>query len=81
MNKQQLEVEKAKIREEKRLLKEFKKIYEDAAKEVEQKIRISNGKIDLILYVYDELDEKQKSLLQSQIYQKEVSRKSQKAVR
>lgn len=70
MNKRQLEVEKAKLREEKKLLKELKKIYEDAAKEVEQKIRISNGKIDFLLSVYDELDEKQKSLLQSQIYQK-----------
>lgn len=70
MNKRQLEVEKAKLREEKKLLKELKKIYEDAAKEVEQKIRISNGKIDLLLSVFDELDEKQKSLLQSQIYQK-----------
>lgn len=70
MNKRQLEVEKAKLREEKKLLKELKKIYEDAAKEVEQKIRISNGKIDFLLSVYDELDEKQKSLLRSQIYQK-----------
>lgn len=70
MNKRQLEVEKAKLREEKKLLKELKKIYKDAAKEVEQKIRISNGKIDLLLSVYDELDDKQKSLLQSQIYQK-----------
>lgn len=70
MNKRQLEVEKVKIREEKKLLKELKKIYEDAAKEVEQKIRISNGKIDLLLSVFDELDKKQKSLLQSQIYQK-----------
>ena len=70
MNKRQLEVKKAKLREEKKLLKELKKIYEDAAKEVEQKIRISNGKIDLLLSVYDELDDKQKSLLQSQIYQK-----------
>lgn len=70
MNKRQLEVEKAKLREEKKLLKELKKIYEDAAKEVEQKIRISNGKINLLLSAYDELDEKQKSLLKSQIYQK-----------
>ena len=70
MNKRQLEVEKAKLREEKKLLKELKKVYEDAAKEVEQKIRISNGKIDFLLSVYDELDEKQKSLLRSQIYQK-----------
>ena len=70
MNKRQLEVEKAKLRDEKKLLKELKKIYEDAAKEVEQKIRISNGKINLLLSAYDELDEKQKSLLQSQIYQK-----------
>lgn len=70
MNKRQLEVEKAKLREEKKLLNELKKIYEDAAKEVEQKIRISNGKIDLLLSVFDELDDKQKSLLQSQIYQK-----------
>ena len=70
MNKRQLEVEKAKLREEKKLLKELKKIYEDAAKEVEQKIRISNGKIDLLLSAFDELDDKQQSLLQSQIYQK-----------
>lgn len=70
MNKRQLEVEKSKLREEKKLLKELKKIYEDAAKEVEQKIRISNGKIDFLLSAYDELDDKQKSLLQSQIYQK-----------
>lgn len=78
MNKRQLEVEKAKLREEKKLLKGLKKIYEDAAKEVEQKIRISNGKIDLLLSVYDELDDKQKSLLQSQIYQKKFQKNLKK---
>lgn len=74
MNKRQKEVEKKKLEEEKKLIRKLKKIYAEAAEEVQKKIRISNGKINFLLSEYDQLTDKQKSLLQSQIYQRDFQK-------
>lgn len=70
MNKRQLEVEKVKLAAEARELKELKAIYQKAADDISKKIRISDGKINVLLQNFDDLDDKQKSILQSQIYQR-----------
>lgn len=70
MNKRQVEVEKAKLAAEARELNELKAIYQKAADDISKKIRISDGKINVLLQNFDDLDDKQKSSLQSQIYQR-----------
>lgn len=70
MNKRQLEVEKVKLAAEARELNELKAIYQKAADDISKKIRISDGKINVLLQDFDDLDDKQKSILQSQIYQR-----------
>lgn len=78
INKQQKEVEKAKLTAEAKELKHLKAIYTKAAEDVTNKISISNGKINVLLKDYDNLDEVQKSILQSQIYQKKFQESLQK---
>lgn len=72
MNKKQKEVELAKLRDEKKVLAALKKQYEEAAKDVQAKIRIHDDriKVDMGLNEWDDLDEEKKSIVQSQIYQK-----------
>lgn len=70
MNKRQLEAEKAKLRDEKKVLAALKKQYEEAAKDVQGKIHIHDNKIDIMLNEWDEIDDEKRSILQSQIYQK-----------
>ena len=70
MNKKQQETEKAKLRDEKKVLDALKKQYEEAAKEVMAKIHIHDNKIDIMLNEWDELDDEKRSIIQSQIYQK-----------
>lgn len=70
MNKKQKETEKAKLRDEKKVLDALKKQYEEAAKEVMAKIHIHDNKIDIMLNEWDELDDEKRSIIQSQIYQK-----------
>lgn len=70
MNKKQKEVELAKLNDEERELKRLKVIYNKAANDISEKLVLSNGKINLLLAHYDELDDVQKSILQSQIYQR-----------
>lgn len=70
MNKRQLEVEKIKLAAEAKELEELKAIYQKAADDISKKIRISDGKINVLLQNFDDLDDKQKSILQSQIYQR-----------
>lgn len=55
---------------EARELKELKSIYSKAADDIAKKIRISDGKINVLLKDFDNLDDTQKSILQSQIYQR-----------
>lgn len=70
MNKRQLEAEKAKLRDEKKVLQALKKQYEEAAKDVQGKIHIHDNKINIMLEEWDEIDEERRSILQAQIYQK-----------
>lgn len=70
INKRQIEVEKAKLAAEEKELKELKSIYSKAADDIAKKIRISDGKINMLLKDFDNLDDTQKSILQSQIYQR-----------
>lgn len=70
MNKRQIEVEKAKLAAEKKQLNQLKATYKQAADDIANKIKISNGKINVLLKDFDNLDEVQKSILQSQIYQR-----------
>ena len=70
MNKRQIEVEKAKLAAEKKELLHLKAIYNKAAQDIAKKLEISNGKINVLLKDFDSLDEVQKSILQSQIYQR-----------
>ena len=73
MNKKQKEVELAKLRDEKKILDSLKEQYEEAAKEVQSKIRIHDDRIKVDmkgLESLDDLDEETRSIVQSQIYQK-----------
>ena len=71
MNKKQKEVELAKLRDEKKVLAALKKQYEEAAKDVQSRIHIHTNKINIMLDEWDELDDEKRSILQSQIYQKQ----------
>lgn len=70
MNKKQKEVELAKLQAEEKELKYLKAIYNKAADDIANKLEISNGKINVLLKEFDNLDDVQKSILQSQIYQR-----------
>ncbi|MGN1158451.1 MAG: phage minor head protein [Agathobacter sp.] len=70
MNKYEKEVEIAKLKAEKQELNHLKAIYNKATKDIANKIEISNGKINVLLKNFDELDDVQRSILQSQIYQR-----------
>lgn len=70
MNKKQKEVELAKLKAEEKELKHLKAIYNKASDDIAKKLKISNGKINVLLKDFDELDDVQKSILQSQIYQR-----------
>lgn len=71
MNKKQAEVEAVKLEQEAKALGLLKKQYEQAAKDISEKITLSNGKINALMYNWDDLDDKEKSILQSQIYQRD----------
>ena len=70
INKREKEVELAKLKEEEKELKHLKAIYNKASDDIAKKLKISNGKINVLLKDFDELDDVQKSVLQSQIYQR-----------
>ena len=80
MNKRQTEVEKAKLAAEENELKHLKAIYNKAASDISKKIAISNGKINVLLADFDDLDDVQKSILQSQIYQRDFQKSLQKQI-
>ena len=80
MNRRQLEVEKAKLAAEENQLKHLKAIYKKAADDISKKIEISNGKISVLLANWDELTDEQKSIYQSQIYQRDFQKSLQKQI-
>lgn len=80
MNKKQKEVELAKLTDEEKELNHLKAIYNKASDDIQKKIRISDGKINFLLSEFDNLDDKQKSILQSQIYQKQFQESLKKQI-
>lgn len=80
MNKRQLEVEKAKLAAEAKELKHLKGIYKKASDDISEKIRISNGKINVLLKDFDKLDETERSILQSQVYQRNFQQSLKKQI-
>lgn len=80
MNKQQIEAEKAKLAAEKKALNRLKAIYKKASEDIANKIKISNGKINVLLKDIDNLDDVQRSILQSQIYQKQFQESLKKQI-
>ena len=71
-------MEKAKLSAEEKELKHLKAIYNKAAEDVTKKIAIHDGTIKILLKDYDNLDDVQKSILQSKIYQKQFQESLQK---
>lgn len=70
MNKAQKAVEQAKLDAEKAVLLKLRKAYQQAADDCAKKIKLQTGKIDVLMKDWDKLDDMQKSVLQSQIYQR-----------
>ena len=80
MNKRQKEVEQAKLAAEAYEMRQLKAIYNKAAEDITKKINISNGKIEVLLQNWDDLDDKEKSIYQSQIYQRDFQKSLQKQI-
>ena len=80
MNKRQKEVEQAKLAAEAYEMRQLKAIYNKAAEDIAKKINISNGKIEVLLQNWDDLDDKEKSIYQSQIYQRDFQKSLQKQI-
>ena len=74
MNSYEKEVLQSQLEEERKTLLRLKEIYEQAAKDVSEKLEISNGKIELLLQDIDNADEATQSILQSQIYQRDFQK-------
>ena len=71
MKNYEKETLKNSLEAEQKEMKRLQAIYKKAAQDTSNKIRLHNGKISVLLSQFDELDEQQKSILQSQIYQKQ----------
>lgn len=74
MNKHEKEVVKAQLMSEKQTLRTIQAVYKKALQDVENKLVISNGKINTLLKDVDNLSDEEKSILQSQIYQRKMQR-------
>lgn len=70
MKKYEKEVLKSRLDAEEAEMKHLKAIYDKAAEDIAKKIEISNGKIKVLLANWDDLSDEEKSIYQSQIYQK-----------
>ena len=80
MNKRQKEVEKAKLTAEQKELNHLKAIYGKASDDISKKIAISDGKIKVLLENWDDLTDEEKSIYQSQIYQKKFQESLKKQI-
>lgn len=58
----------------------MKAIYKKAAEDIAKKIEISNGKISVLLEKWDDLTDEEKSIYQSQIYQRDFQKSLQKQI-
>lgn len=70
MKKHDKEVLQSRLDAEEKELKRLKAIYNKAADDIMKKIEISNGKISVLLANWDDLTDEEKSIYQSQIYQR-----------
>lgn len=59
---------------EKQTLRTIQAVYKKALQDIENKLVISNGKIETLLKDIDSLTDEQQSILQSQIYQRKMQR-------
>ena len=73
-------MEIAKLSAEEKELKHLKAIYKKAAEDIAKKIEISNGKISVLLANWDDLTDEEKSIYQSQIYQRDFQKSLQKQI-
>lgn len=74
MNKHESEVIMAQLMSERKTLRSIEAVYEQAMKDIDRKLRISDGKINTLLSDIDSLSDEEKSILQSQIYQRKFQR-------
>lgn len=70
MKKHDKEVLQSRLDAEEKELRRLKAIYNKAADDIMKKIEISNGKISVLLANWDDLTDEEKSIYQSQIYQR-----------
>ena len=70
MKKYEKEVLQDRIDAEEKEMKHLKAIYSKATEDITKKIEISNGKISVLLANWDDLTDEEKSIYQSQIYQR-----------
>ena len=70
MKKYEKEVLQDRIDAEEKEMKHLKAIYSKAIEDITKKIEISNGKISVLLANWDDLTDEEKSIYQSQIYQR-----------
>lgn len=80
MNGRQLEVEKAKLKDERQVLKELKETYNKASKDIANNIRIQQGRINVLLKNIDKLSDEEKSILQAATYQKQFQERLKKQI-
>lgn len=80
MKKYEKEVLQSRLDAEEKEMKYLKAIYKKVAEDISEKIQISNGKINVLLKDFDKLDETQRSILQSQIYQRNFQQSLKKQI-
>lgn len=74
MKKYEKEVLQSRLDAEANELRHLKAIYNKASEDIIKKIEISNGKINVLLSNWDNLTEEEKSIYQSQIYQRDFQK-------
>lgn len=74
MNSYEKEVIRSQLEAERRILFRLKVIYEQAARDISEKLEISNGKIEILLQDIENADEQTRYILQSQIYQRDFQK-------
>ena len=70
MKKYEKEVLQSQLNDEARELVKLKKLYAKASEDIVKKIKIHDEHIDILLSEIDNLDDTQRSILQSKIYQR-----------
>lgn len=70
MKKYEKEVLQSRLDAEEAEMKHLKAIYSKATEDITKKIEISNGKISVLLANWDDLTDEERSIYQSQIYQR-----------